>query len=85
MSSCYLGYVLRGSSSYLPKFHEESLDIFGSTPTPYSMSLTQVPHLVIVWSWYSGFAFNSLGLLLRKILSLAWEKKVLNPACIPLI
>lgn len=57
--------------------------VFGCTPTPCSMSLTQVLHLVIVWSWYSGFAFNSVGLLHRKILSLACGKKVLNPACIP--
>lgn len=56
--------------------------VFGCTATPCSTSLTQVLHLVIVWLWHSGFAFNSLGLLFRKILPLDWEKKVLNPACI---
>lgn len=83
-SLCYLGYVLRGTS-ISPDFMRNlrGRTVFGCTTTPCSMALTQVLHLVIVWSWYSGFALNSVGLLFGKILSLAWEKKVLNPACIP--
>lgn len=84
-------FVLSGLSSWeaslttSPNFRRNPRGrmVFGCTPTPRSMSSTQVLRLVSVWAQYSAPALTSHGLLLRKILPLGWEKRVLNAACIP--